>query len=83
MIEGMAEALTKGSRLKGLDVWSFGCVATVIYGGFAAWRMTEQPTVVLSATEAELVELLLNASQRELDVRVQSKESQLPCGWTT
>ena len=42
---------------------SFGCVTTATYGGFAAWRMTKQPTVVLSAAEAELVELL-NASQQ-------------------
>ncbi|CAE7493024.1 GIP [Symbiodinium microadriaticum] len=42
---------------------SFGCVTTATYGGFAAWRMTKQPTVVLSAAEAELVELV-NASQQ-------------------
>ncbi|CAE7240501.1 unnamed protein product [Symbiodinium sp. CCMP2592] len=42
---------------------SFGCVTTATYGGFAAWRMTKQPTIALSAAEAELVELL-NASQQ-------------------
>ncbi|CAE7228392.1 unnamed protein product [Symbiodinium sp. CCMP2456] len=42
---------------------SFGCVTTATYGGFSAWRMTKQATVVLSAAEAELVELL-NASQQ-------------------
>ena len=42
---------------------SFGCVTTATYGGFTAWRMTKQPTVVLSAAEAELVELL-NARQQ-------------------
>ena len=42
---------------------SFGCVTTATCGGFAAWRMTKQPTVVLSAAEAELVELV-NASQQ-------------------
>ena len=42
---------------------SFGCVTTATYGGFAAWRMTKQPTIALAAAEAELVELL-NASQQ-------------------
>ncbi|CAE7404103.1 GIP [Symbiodinium sp. CCMP2592] len=42
---------------------SFGCVTTATYGGFAAWRMTKQPTIALSAAEAELVELV-NASQQ-------------------
>ncbi|CAE7947550.1 RE1, partial [Symbiodinium sp. KB8] len=52
---------------------SFGCVTTATYGGFAAWRMTKQPTVVLSAAEAELVELV-NASQQAAGLQARVEE---------
>ncbi|CAE7191630.1 unnamed protein product [Symbiodinium sp. KB8] len=53
---------------------SFGCVTTTTYGGFAAWRMTKQPTVVLSAAEAELVELV-NASQQAAGLQAWVEEA--------
>ncbi|CAE7391023.1 unnamed protein product [Symbiodinium necroappetens] len=53
---------------------SFGCVTTATYGGFAAWRMTKQPTVVLSAAEAELVELV-NASQQAAGLQAWVQEA--------
>ncbi|CAE7215856.1 GIP [Symbiodinium sp. CCMP2592] len=61
---------------------SFGCVTTATYGGFAAWRMTKQPTIALSAAEAELVELL-NASQQAAGLQawvneVSSKDADEP-----
>ena len=53
---------------------SFGCITTATYGGFAAWRMTKQPTVVLSAAEAELVELV-NASQQAAGLQAWVEEA--------
>ena len=53
---------------------SFGCVTTATYGGFATWRMTKQPTVVLSAAEVELVELV-NASQQAAGLQAWVEEA--------
>eukprot|EP00439_Symbiodinium_sp_Y106_P027774 s2669_g3.t1 len=53
---------------------SFGCVTTATYGGFSAWRMTRQPTVALSAAEAELVELL-NAGQQAAGLQAWVREA--------
>ncbi|CAE7207045.1 unnamed protein product [Symbiodinium natans] len=44
---------------------SFGCAATMLHGGFVAWRMARQPVISLSVAEAELYEVI-NAYQQAM-----------------
>ncbi|CAE7351139.1 unnamed protein product [Symbiodinium natans] len=52
---------------------SFGCAATMLHGGFVAWRMARQPVISLSVAEAELYEVI-NAYQQAMSIKEWIKE---------